>query len=44
MMGLVWFWLVAIMIVGYVVLDGFDLGVGVLHLYLARTELERRTT
>lgn len=44
MMGFVWFWLVATMIVGYVVLDGFDLGVGVLHLYLARTELERRTT
>jgi cytochrome d ubiquinol oxidase subunit II len=44
MMDFVWFWLVAIMIVGYVVLDGFDLGVGVLHLYLARTELERRTT
>jgi len=25
MMGFTWFWLVAIMIVGYVVLDGFDL-------------------
>ena len=34
MMGFVWFWLVAVMIVGYVVLDGFDLGVGVLHLFL----------
>jgi cytochrome d oxidase subunit CydB len=30
MMGFIWFWLVAVMIVGYVVLDGFDLGVGVL--------------
>ena len=28
MMGFIWFWLVAVMIVGYVVLDGFDLGVG----------------
>ena len=28
MMLLIWFWLVAIMITGYVVLDGFDLGVG----------------
>jgi cytochrome d ubiquinol oxidase subunit II len=43
-MGFIWFWLVAVMIVGYVVLDGFDLGVGVLHLFLARTEEERRTT
>jgi len=44
MMGLIWFWLVAVMIVGYVVLDGFDLGVGVLHLFLVRTEAERQTT
>ena len=43
-MGLIWFWLVAVMIVGYVVLDGFDLGVGVLHLFLVRTEAERRAT
>lgn len=42
MMGFIWFWLVAVMIVGYVVLDGFDLGVGVLHLFLPRTEAERR--
>ncbi|MFZ0304811.1 MAG: cytochrome d ubiquinol oxidase subunit II, partial [Terracidiphilus sp.] len=44
MMGFIWFWLVAVMIVGYVVLDGFDLGVGVLHLFLARNEQERATT
>lgn len=44
MMGMIWFWLVAVMIVGYVVLDGFDLGVGVLHLLLVRTENERRAT
>ena len=43
-MGFIWFWLVAIMLVGYVVLDGFDLGVGVLHLVLARTEAERQMT
>ena len=41
-MGFVWFWLVAIMLVAYVVLDGFDLGVGILHLFLARNEQERR--
>src|SRR3979411_681178 len=39
----VWFVLVAIMITAYVVLDGFDLGAGVLHLLIARTEEERRT-
>jgi cytochrome d ubiquinol oxidase subunit II len=44
MMGLIWFWLVAVMIVVYVVLDGFDLGVGVLHLFLVRNEAERRAT
>jgi cytochrome d ubiquinol oxidase subunit II len=38
-----WFWLVAIMITCYVVLDGFDLGAGVLHLLIARTDQERRT-
>ncbi|HVZ84811.1 MAG TPA: cytochrome d ubiquinol oxidase subunit II [Terracidiphilus sp.] len=42
MMGFLWFWLVAVMIVGYVVLDGFDLGVGVLHLFLTKTEKEKQ--
>jgi cytochrome bd ubiquinol oxidase subunit II len=44
MMGFLWFWIVAVMIVGYVVLDGFDLGVGVLHLFLVRTESERQAS
>ena len=43
MMGFLWFWLVAVMIVGYVVLDGFDLGVGALHLFLPKTETERQS-
>src|SRR5260370_973885 len=38
----VWFVVVAVMIIAYVVLDGFDLGAGVLHLLIARTEEERR--
>src|SRR6267142_63721 len=38
----IWFWLVAIMITAYVVLDGFDLGAGVLHLFIAKTDQERR--
>jgi cytochrome d ubiquinol oxidase subunit II len=42
-MGFVWFWLVGGMLAAYVVLDGFDLGVGILYLRLARTEEHRRT-
>ena len=42
-METVWFVLVALMLAGYVVLDGFDLGAGALHLVAARTEEERRT-
>ncbi len=41
-MGTIWFWLVAIMIAVYVLLDGFDLGAGAIHLFVARTDEERR--
>lgn len=41
-MLLTWYLLVAAMLTAYVVLDGFDLGVGVLDLFLARTEVEHR--
>jgi cytochrome d ubiquinol oxidase subunit II len=37
----IWFLLIAAMLVGYVVLDGFDLGVGVLYKLVARTPQER---
>ena len=37
----IWFVLVGVLIIGYAILDGFDLGVGVLHLF-ARTDHERR--
>ncbi len=40
-MPTVWFLLVAVMLVGYVVLDGFDFGAGIVHLWIARTEPER---
>ena len=40
-METLWFWLVGFMLATYVVLDGFDLGAGVLHLFVARTEEER---
>ena len=42
MITTVWFCLVAIMIAGYVVLDGFDLGAGIVHLFVAHTDGERR--
>jgi cytochrome bd ubiquinol oxidase subunit II len=42
-MATLWFCLVAVMVATYVVLDGFDLGAGILHLALARTDAERRT-
>src|SRR5581483_4639251 len=38
----IWFVLVGLMLIGYVLLDGFDLGAGALHLILARTDAERR--
>ncbi len=41
-MGSLWFCLIAAMLAAYVVFDGFDLGAGVLHLALARTDAERR--
>ena len=38
---LIWFGLLGILLIGYVVLDGFDLGVGILH-PIARTDEHRR--
>ena len=37
-----WFGIIAVMLTLYVVLDGFDLGAGALHLWVARTDDERR--
>jgi cytochrome d ubiquinol oxidase subunit II len=41
-LGDVWFVLFVVIIAGYVILDGFDLGVGILHPYVARSDEERR--
>lgn len=41
-MATLWFWIVAVMLAAYVVLDGFDLGVGILFPFVARTEDERQ--
>lgn len=40
-LGVLWFVLVAVLIIGYFALDGFDLGCGVLYPFVARTERER---
>jgi cytochrome bd ubiquinol oxidase subunit II len=41
-MPTLWFCLVALMIAIYVLLDGFDLGAGIVHLGVARNDAERR--
>jgi len=41
-MGFFWFAVISVMLAIYVVLDGFDLGVGALHLFLGRNDDERR--
>jgi cytochrome d ubiquinol oxidase subunit II len=38
-----WFALIGFMLTVYVVLDGFDFGAGILHLFVAKTDEERRT-
>src|SRR5438128_4154109 len=39
----IWFVIIAGMLCVYVVLDGFDIGAGILHLLVARNDEERRT-
>ena len=39
---LVWFGLLGVLLAGYAVLDGFDLGVGMMHLFVARSDADRR--
>ncbi|HUY82504.1 MAG TPA: cytochrome d ubiquinol oxidase subunit II [Acidobacteriaceae bacterium] len=41
-MGAIWFWIVAVMLAIYVVLDGFDIGIGFLYPFLGRSEEDRR--
>ena len=40
-METIWFAIIAVGLTVYVVLDGFDLGVGALHLIVGRTDAER---
>jgi cytochrome bd ubiquinol oxidase subunit II len=41
-MEMLWFAFAAVMVAMYVVLDGFDFGAGGLHLWVAKTDRERR--
>jgi cytochrome d ubiquinol oxidase subunit II len=41
-MAAIWFAIVSGMLAAYAVLDGFDLGVGIVHRIVARTDAERR--
>src|SRR6516225_1580612 len=42
-MDALWYAIVAGMLAVYVALDGFDFGAGILHRFVARTDMERRT-
>lgn len=41
MLATLWFCLAALTLTGFVLLDGFDLGAGIVHLFVARSEDER---
>lgn len=41
-MTFIWFLLLGVLLCGYAVLDGFDLGVGILHPFVAKSDEERR--
>ncbi len=42
LLAYLWFVLLAVLLTGYAILDGFDLGVGILHPFVAKTDHERR--
>ncbi len=39
---IIWFIIINVLLIGYAILDGFDLGVGILHPFVAKTDRERR--
>ena len=41
---LIWWALIGILLIGFAILDGFDLGVAMLHPFVARRDTERRVT
>lgn len=43
-MNVAWFWMLSAMLTAYAVLDGYDLGVGSISVWVARGDAERRMT
>lgn len=41
-LGIIWFALIAVLMAGYFILDGFDLGVGVLYPFLGKSEKSKK--
>ena len=41
-LNVIWFVILGVLLTGYAVLDGFDLGVGMVHPFAARDDRERR--
>ena len=41
-LNIVWYVLFVVIIAGYLIMDGFDIGVGILHPFLAKNDQERR--
>ncbi|HSL19294.1 MAG TPA: cytochrome d ubiquinol oxidase subunit II [Methylomirabilota bacterium] len=41
-LSVIWFFIAGVLLAGYAVLDGFDLGVGILHPFVAHDDTERR--
>lgn len=39
---ILWFGIMGLLLIGYAILDGFDLGVGILHPFVPRTDSDRR--
>ena len=39
---LIWFFLLGVLLTGYAILDGFDLGVGIIHPFVSKGDTERR--
>jgi cytochrome d ubiquinol oxidase subunit II len=42
LLSIIWFIILNVLLIGYAILDGFDLGVGILHPFAAKTDTERR--
>lgn len=41
-LSVIWAGLLAVLLIGYAILDGFDLGVGILHRFVPRNDREKR--